>query len=247
MVAPVRYHGLRIPVYFLAYLWHALIGATVLGTRFARWWGWGHGWQLESAAVAAGRPGHHDAMNAHKQGLATRARRSRIVAGCAAVAAAGALAMARFSPWWGWALFAVVLVLVLARCGRLPGERIVGAAIVPPEYERLTTDIITRALGSLSLSGIDRWLREGRQIAFISPVHRDGPGWRVELDLPYGVTTTEVIERREKLASGLRRPVTCVWPEPAADDHAGRLVLFVGDEPIVRPGRRRGRCCGPGG
>ena len=65
-------------------------------------------------------------------------------------------------------------------------------------------------------------------------VQRDGPGWRVAIDLPYGVTVSDVIERREKLASGLRRPLGCVWPEPAADEHAGRLVLVVGDEPLSK-------------
>jgi S-DNA-T family DNA segregation ATPase FtsK/SpoIIIE len=38
------------------------------------------------------------------------------------------------------------------------------------------------------------------------------------------------VERRDRLASGLRRPLGCVWPEPAHDAHAGRLVLWVGDQ-----------------
>ena len=95
-------------------------------------------------------------------------------------------------------------------------------------------DIIVRALGSLSLSGIDKVLREGREITFVSPWSATGRGWRVVIDLPYGVTVSDVIERREKLASGLRRPLGCVWPEPAADEHAGRLVLFVSDEPLSK-------------
>ena len=40
-----------------------------------------------------------------------------------------------------------------------------------------------------------------------SPVREDGPGWRFEVDLPYCVTATQVIERREQFASGLRRPL----------------------------------------
>ena len=61
-----------------------------------------------------------------------------------------------------------------------------------------------------------------------SPVREDGPGWRAEVDLPYGVTATQVIERREQLASGLRRPLGAVWPEPVTSEHAGRLELWVG-------------------
>jgi S-DNA-T family DNA segregation ATPase FtsK/SpoIIIE len=44
------------------------------------------------------------------------------------------------------------------------------------------------------------------------------------------VTAVDVIQRRGALASGLRRPLGCVWPEPAADAHTGRLVLWVGDQ-----------------
>ena len=57
-----------------------------------------------------------------------------------------------------------------------------------------------------------------------------GPGWRADVDLPFGVTVSDIVERRDRLASGLRRPLGCVWPEPAHDSHAGRLVLWVGDQ-----------------
>jgi S-DNA-T family DNA segregation ATPase FtsK/SpoIIIE len=59
-------------------------------------------------------------------------------------------------------------------------------------------------------------------------VREDGPGWRAEVDLPFGVTATAAIERREQLASGLRRPLGAVWPEPVTHEHAGRLELWVG-------------------
>ena len=42
---------------------------------------------------------------------------------------------------------------------------------------------------------------------------RDGPGWLWRGDLPPGVTAGAVSEKREELASGLRRPLGCVWPE----------------------------------
>ena len=50
----------------------------------------------------------------------------------------------------------------------------------------------------------------------------------------YGVTVADIAERRDRLASGLRRPVGCVWPEPAAEVHAGRLVLWVGDQDLAK-------------
>ncbi len=51
----------------------------------------------------------------------------------------------------------------------------------------------------------------------------------------------------DRLASGLRRPLGCVWPEPAPDEHAGRLVLWVGDQDMSQgQARRRGRWPRPG-
>src|SRR6266496_6542187 len=45
------------------------------------------------------------------------------------------------------------------------------------------------------------------------PITRDGPGWRADVDLPPGVTVGDVVDKRPELASGLRRPLGCVWPE----------------------------------
>jgi S-DNA-T family DNA segregation ATPase FtsK/SpoIIIE len=94
--------------------------------------------------------------------------------------------------------------------------------------------VITRALGSLGIAGIDRWLRDGRELVFPSPVREDGPGWRAEVDLPYGVTAAMVIDRREQLASGLRRPLGAVWPEPVTSEHAGRVELWVGRQDVAK-------------
>jgi DNA segregation ATPase FtsK/SpoIIIE, S-DNA-T family len=43
-----------------------------------------------------------------------------------------------------------------------------------------------------------------------------------------------VIERREQLASGLRRPLGAVWPEPVTHENAGRLDLWVGRADIAK-------------
>jgi S-DNA-T family DNA segregation ATPase FtsK/SpoIIIE len=94
--------------------------------------------------------------------------------------------------------------------------------------------VITRALGALGIAGIDRWLRDGRPLVFPSPVREDGPGWRAEVDLPFGVTAAMVTERREQLASGLRRPLGAVWPEPVTSEHAGRLELWVGRQDVSK-------------
>jgi DNA segregation ATPase FtsK/SpoIIIE, S-DNA-T family len=126
---------------------------------------------------------------------------------------------------------------VLARAGRPAGKPIVQSAVLPPAVLAPTQDVITQALGSLGIAGIDRWLRDERPLVFPSPVREDGPGWRAEVDLPFGVTATQVIERREQLASGLRRPLGAMWPEPVSHEHAGRLELWVGraDLAVAKP------------
>ena len=43
-----------------------------------------------------------------------------------------------------------------------------------------------------------------------------------------------VIDRRPQLASGLRRPLGAVWPEPVTHEHAGRLELWVGRADISK-------------
>jgi S-DNA-T family DNA segregation ATPase FtsK/SpoIIIE len=59
---------------------------------------------------------------------------------------------------------------------------------------------------------------------------RDGKGWRADVELPLGVTAGQVVEARDRLASGLRQPLSCVWPEAQPEIHAGRLAVWVADK-----------------
>ena len=86
----------------------------------------------------------------------------------------------------------------------------------------------------MGIANINAALKDGRGIAFVSPVHRDGPGWGVQLDLPRGVTAGHIIARRPELASGLRRPLSATWPEGVPAEHEGRLSLWVGFHDISK-------------
>jgi S-DNA-T family DNA segregation ATPase FtsK/SpoIIIE len=223
-----RYHGVRAPVYAVLTVWYAVRGTGRLTGRLMSWWHWTDGFLLESMAVAAGRSGHYDAMNAHREGKKTRGTRGRIVAVCAVVAVAVLLAMVRWLPWWGWLIAVLIGVWVLARHGAPGGQPIIRAALVPTAYQPPTPEVITRALGSLGITAINAVIKDGTGISFVSDVHRDGDGWGVELDLPHGVTASDIIKKREALASGLRRPHSATWPEAVPHEHAGRLFLWVG-------------------
>jgi S-DNA-T family DNA segregation ATPase FtsK/SpoIIIE len=167
-------------------------------------------------------------MNAHMQGRKTRATRWQIIGVSAVGAVAVLLAMVRWLPWWGWLAAVVAAVAVLARHGAPDGQPIIRAAIVPTAYQPPTPEVITRALGSLGIAAINAVIKDGPGLGFVSDVHRDGDGWGVELDLPHGVTASDIIKRREALASGLRRPHSATWPEAVPHEHAGRLFLWVG-------------------
>ncbi len=118
---------LRSPAYLLTYVWHALRGVLVLSGRLLRWWHAPHLYDLVSLGVASGRSGHHDAMNAHKEGRRTRTRRGQILAVSAVVAVAVVLAAVAFLPWQAWPPVAVAALLVLARHGKPEGKPVVQA------------------------------------------------------------------------------------------------------------------------
>ena len=142
---------------------------------------------------------------------------------------ASVLDILAYVPRYGQVAVAVAVFAVLARHGRPAGKPIVKAAVVPERYQAPTPEIITRALGSLGISEINKAIKEGRGLDFQTDVHRDGPGWGVVVDLPHGVTVSQILDKREQLASGLPRPLSAVWPEPRPE-HTGRLHLWIGFE-----------------
>ena len=229
-----RYHGLRAPFYLLIWCWHVVRGAGRLIRRLLTWWHWPAGWELESQAVAAGRPGLHDALRTHQQGLKTRSARGRIIAVAVTAAGGGLAAAVLTAPWWAWIPAGIAAAAVVARFGRPEGRPVIRPAVVPPVYQAPTPEVISRALAALGIAQINEVMRDGRGITFVSDVHRDGDGWGVDLDLPHGVTPRMILARREQLASGLRRPLSATWPEPVPEEHEGRLRLWVGFHDISK-------------
>jgi S-DNA-T family DNA segregation ATPase FtsK/SpoIIIE len=131
-----------------------------------------------------------------------------------------------------WVPVGVPLAAFLAWLGRPDDKRIVTPAVVPVVVAKLTIPLIVRALGVLGIAEMNKALREEPETAIVTidgPT-RDGGGWLWKGELPPGVTAGEVSEKREKLASGLRRPLGCVWPETDHKRHPGAIGLYVSDE-----------------
>ncbi|WP_107081763.1 cell division protein FtsK [Streptomyces sp. SBT349] len=146
-----------------------------------------------------------------------------------------AIALYVLAPTWVSVAAGASVVFALGWVGAPADAPVIHRAVQRPKADKLTSDMVLRALGSLGITAINQAQAKGRDgIAFTAPITRDGPGWRAEGDLPFGVTVTDVIDRRERLASGLRRPLGCVWPEAVPDEHTGRLVLWVGDQDMSK-------------
>lgn len=228
------FHTVRCPLYAAKLAARSPVGAVRVLRRTVRWATDAEAKTLRKSAIDRG---DDDAY------LKLAAQRDKDVAGRktlamlgAVVVAAGVLVIVGFAPWWAQCLAVIAAIGVLGPIGGRADKPVVSTrAVERSQTPKLTSDIVIRALNALQISPISQAVARGElDRAFTSPITRDGPGWRAELDLPYGVTATDVMDRRDKLASGLRRPLGCVWPEPVTDVHTGRLVLWVGDQDMSK-------------
>ncbi len=148
----------------------------------------------------------------------------------ASVLLIGGILAGVLAPGWVKLLCAAAALLLLGALGVDRDKPVFTRAVLPPTVEPLTSDIVIRGLAATGIPELKKAAEKGAGIDFVAPIAIDGPGWRAEVNLPYGVTADSVIEKRKELATGLRRPLGCVWPEPVSDEHPGRLVLWVGRE-----------------
>ncbi len=226
------YHTLRSPAYFIRAAGFAIWGVVVTARRLISWWHIPGTTKLEWDAAASGLLNDH--LRLHKQGRETRKARGSILALCLAALTAAVVAMVAFAPLWAWVPTGLVLFVLFALAGRPQGKTITTAAEIPAAVQPPTQDVIIRALGSLGIAQVNQAIKDAAFPPLPAPVREDGPGWRAEIDLPYGVTATQIIERREAFASGLRRPLGAVWPAVVTDEHAGRLEVWVGRADISK-------------
>ncbi|MGR6923069.1 cell division protein FtsK [[Actinomadura] parvosata] len=233
----LAYHTLRTPKYAARLLARSPAGVWRLLVELVRWQ-----FDLE------GRPARRAAVrreNAEEYLRLSQQRDARVrarlwvtlIAAITLVIAAIILAVA--APSWAHWLTLGALIAVAGIVGTPSDKPLLDRAVVPARVLKLTSDMVIDALASLGISGINQALsRGGKGVTFPAPIARDGPGWRADVELPLGVTATDIMKVRDKLASGLRRPIGCVWPEPG-EEHPGRLILWVGDQEMskVKPPR----------
>ncbi|QKW10881.1 cell division protein FtsK [Streptomyces sp. NA04227] len=223
------FHAVRTPWYGARLAARAPVGAAHFVGGSVRWVFDAEGEPFRRAAAAHEDIGEYLKLSRQRD---RRVRWRSVVAVMASIVGlTTALALYVLAPGWLLALAGSVVVMALGWLGQPADDPVVHRAVDVPKATKLTSDIVLRALGSLGIPAINQAQSKGGPgFNFTAPITRDGPGWLAEGDLPYGVTVTDVIERREKLASGLRRPLGCVWPEAVPDEHTGRLRLWVGDQ-----------------
>lgn len=230
----LAYHVLRVPKYLLRLMARAPIGASRVVVGLVRWIFDAENEPLRQACARS------EAHEEYRRLVAIRDRHVRWRGMVTAAVTPVLAATITVALWWApasavWSSVAA-LVAVLGLLGRPADQpRLLDVAVVPTVVEKLTSHVVLRAMGALGISEINRDLKDtGGKDWFKAPITRDGDGWRAVVDLPRGVTAEEVIERRNKLASGLRRPLGCVWPEGDRSVHEGRLVLWVGDRDLSK-------------
>lgn len=224
------YQATRSPLYMLRLMGRAPRGFGRLVGAWGRWAFDTESNALRAGAASSARTGEYMMLSRqHASRVKTRVGTSLVLAVAGLITAAIAIPAAPVSLLIGSAVAGMSLLGIL---GRRPDQPLIDRAVLPTQVEKLTSENVLAALGSLGISAINKALegKSGEEIGFTAPIIRDGPGWRAEISLPRGVVATDVMERRDKLASGLRRPLGCVWPEPLNEDHPGKLVLWVGDE-----------------
>ncbi|MFI7291426.1 cell division protein FtsK [Streptomyces anulatus] len=226
------FHGIRTPGYVLQLGLRAPQGVARLVKETNRWM-----WDAEAAPLRA--------YEVYKENTAEYLKLSRqrdhrvrlrtFVTLVGIVFGAGlALTLYVMAPAW-LAVMASAAVLVAGFWGSPQDQPVIGPAVLKTELQKLTGPIVLRALDNIGNVKLSAAIKKGGDMngmRFTSEITRDGPGYRADLDLPWGVTPEDIMEARKPLASGLRRKVGCVWPSSDPTEHEGRLILWVGDKPM---------------
>jgi S-DNA-T family DNA segregation ATPase FtsK/SpoIIIE len=131
-----------------------------------------------------------------------------------------------------WLLLAGLLA-TLGLVGRREETPIVSAAVDLPRATKLTGPIVLRALNAAGLGGKKTKSTEDEDTAvgvakLVRDPVREGRGWAVTVDLPYGKTSEEAVEKHKKIASGLDVGAVQLFLD-VVPDRERRLGMWVAD------------------
>lgn len=229
----VSFHLVRIPVYLGRNLLWAPRGLTRLIVGLARWARVHDAREVEWSAADAAISMRDASSYATWTRLRNQRRdqvRSRTPVAVLGAGAAVVLVVLGLSRIETMVPTALVLVIGLGWSGRPMDRPYMESAVVSaPGAKKITPDMIIRALLAAKLcketTGPDA-------PEFVAPgVYREGQGFGAIMDLPYGYTAEQAIDRRQKIAAGLRVDEFRLFVEQVRGDqgHAGRVRLWIAD------------------
>ncbi|MFF3454288.1 cell division protein FtsK [Streptomyces sp. NPDC002730] len=226
------YHGIRTPWYALQLGMLAPRGTARLVRETSQWVWDAEGAPLRAYEVRQENTAEYLKLSRQRDGRV----RLRVLMATVGIVFGAAVALTLYVMAPGWlAVFASAAVLVAGFRGAPQDQPVIGPAVLKTELQKLTGPIVLRALDNIGNAKLSAAIKKGGDMngmRFTSEITRDGPGYRADVDLPWGVTPEDIMEERKPLASGLRRKVGCVWPAPDPTEHEGRLILWVGDKPM---------------
>ncbi|MGW6707001.1 cell division protein FtsK [Streptomyces sp. NPDC054956] len=227
----VGYHALRLPlVYTPKIVAYAPRGAWRWSAAAGRWVFDAEGKNLRLAAVRAEDAGEYLSLSRQRN---DRVRLRGIVAAVAGfVGLAAALTVYVMAPSWMLTLSIAALTTTLGLVGAPADKPLIDRAKVTFRKRRLSSDIITRAFAAAGLTVKDQG------IAFPRPIGRDGDGWRVVVDLPYGKTFEDALKKHVPLASGIDISPTQLFLD-RDETSARRVSMWIADrDPLAVPAGR---------
>lgn len=235
----LRFHTVHSPIYFARLLMWSPMGlwrATRLTALWVADWNSHPARDALTYAVKADSRGTHDLRVLQEQHRnAVRIHLAVVLLALLAIAGLGIYVLVAL-PLWQQVLSSVGLAVAFGWAGHPADRTISDRAVSPDRPMPLTSEVIVAALSAAGIQNMTKDKRDdaGRaMINFVTPIARDGAGYRVDLDLPPGVTVEHVANKRPAVASGLRRPASCVFVEGDPTSHEGRLILYVSDKPLI--------------
>lgn len=222
----VLFHAVRIPIYQWRLTWRAPIGFGRLLTGAVNAVLDAEARPLRQSAVA--RDAVQDYMILARERNA-RIRHRGVATAVLAVPVLALLVVVAFLLS-GWAFWVAVVLLVdtFGVIGRRKGAPLISKATTPLHL----APVLRQEAVEIALRAVPNLMKKDARIEFPDPIIKDGPGYLARVNLPHGVTPADVMGKRQALASGLRRPVGCVWPAPGPH-HGGQLDLWVGDQDLA--------------
>lgn len=226
--AMLGYHAWRLPcVYTPKLLAYSPRGAWRWSSAVGRWIFDTEGRTLRLASVLDEDAGTY--LKLSRQRDARVRLRSVIATVSSLVGLTVAVMLWVMAPTWLLALCIVTLTTGSGLAGAPADQPLIDRAKVTFRKRKLSSDIVIRAHEVAKLTD------KGQTIAFPRPIGRDGDGWRVVVDLPYGKTFEDSVKAHARLASGMDIAPTQLFMDK--DETSGRRVSYwIADrDPLAVP------------